>query len=131
MREIKFRAWDEGNKIMHNNVEFIRSGTEGNDWILFKSDKQTLEENEVLANPYFAQQIKLMEYTGLNGKGDVEIYENDVVSNETIEGTVKFTNGCFVVYDKNDDYIILDNCNLKTLEVIGNIYENPELIKDN
>lgn len=35
MREIKFRAWDEQNKIMHYNFNFIRSGVEGNDRIMF------------------------------------------------------------------------------------------------
>ena len=58
MREIKFRAWDEMKKVMHYDFEFIRSGIEGNDWIIFKSDKQPLEQGKVLDNPYFAQTIK-------------------------------------------------------------------------
>lgn len=34
-REIKFRAWDENNEVMHNDFQFIKSGNDGNDWILF------------------------------------------------------------------------------------------------
>lgn len=44
MRTIRFRAWDEQNKIMHNDFQFIKSGDEGNDWIVFTSDKQTLQD---------------------------------------------------------------------------------------
>ncbi len=54
MREVKFRAWDERSKIMHTDVQFIRSGKEVNDWIIFKSDKQQLKDGNVLDNPYFS-----------------------------------------------------------------------------
>jgi hypothetical protein len=66
MREIKFRAWDERHKVMHNDFQFIRSGIEGNDWIVFTSDRQTLQTNpHPLENPYFQQQFKIMQFTGL------------------------------------------------------------------
>lgn len=122
MREIKFRAWDEQNKIMHNEVEFIRSGTEGNDWILFKSDKQKLECENVLNNPYFQQQINIMQYTGLKDKNEIEIYEGDIVYLSGIGLTeiefpfIDLYQACY----ENDIGAI-----------IGNIYENPELLEFN
>ena len=107
MREIKFRAWDEQNKVMHNEVEFIRSGIDGNDWILFKSDKQKLEDGNVLNNPYFQQQIKLMQYTGLKDKNLVEIYEYMEIDN-TYE--VSFLNGSYVLTNiSNGDIMLLSN----------------------
>ena len=122
MREIKFRAWDEQNKIMHYEVEFIRSGTEGNDWIIFKSDKQKLEEQKVLDNPYFSQQIKLMQYTGLKDKNGKEIYEGDILSKmksgARVTEKVHYTGGAF-----HGLFNILD------CEIIGNIYENGDLLK--
>jgi len=125
-REIKFRAWDEGNKIMHEGVEFIRSGTESNDWVLFKSDNQRLEDGDVLENPYFQQQIKLMQYTGLKDKNGKEIYEGDVV---------RWSGKVYLIewHDKVAGFVMQNNGIERPdvefeSEVIGNIYENPELL---
>lgn len=138
MREIKFRAWDEQNKVMHNEVEFIRSGIDGNDWILFKSDKQKLEDGNVLNNPYFQQQIKLMQYTGLKDKNGVEIYDGDICKtlhsafrdDDNTIGIVEFYNGRFSRKIKypSGQYNYHDLFNFHC-EVIGNIYENPELLE--
>lgn len=129
----KFRAWDEQNKVMHNEVEFIRSGIDGNDWILFKSDKQKLEDGNVLNNPYFQQQIKLMQYTGLKDAiNKNEVYEHDIISLIGI-GFLK------VEWDyKDTGWVCLDKHYKKRnlAEVLlnggiraGNIYENQDLIK--
>jgi uncharacterized phage protein (TIGR01671 family) len=78
----------------------------------------------------------IMQYTGLHDKLGKEIYEGDILR---IEGIVPlragFINGCFV-----EDNIMppepLGICLLRykkehgDCEVIGNIYENPELLKE-
>jgi uncharacterized phage protein (TIGR01671 family) len=132
MREIKFRAWDEQNKIMHNEVEFIRSGTGRNDWILFKSDKQKLECENVLNNPYFQQQIKIMQYTGLFDKQGVEIYEGDIVKDlrSFFKDARSYSK---VFYQEDRGRFVFGGWEIPagmshTFEVIGNIYENQELL---
>lgn len=78
------RAWDERKKIMHNDFQFIRSGDTGADWIVFTSDKQTLDRKvkdpalpHPFDDPYFAQQIKIMRGIGLEDKNGKPIFEDD------------------------------------------------------
>lgn len=140
MRDIKFRAWDEINKIMHYRFEFIRSGIETNDWIIFKSDKQTLKKDEVFNNPYFQQQLKIMQYTGLKDKNGIEIYEGDICEIEYSKesqreafckngiGFIEYLDGSFWINNKYDKFSIIIDSSEK-LKVIGNIYENPKLLE--
>jgi len=130
MRDIKFRAWDEGNKIMHYDFEFIRSGGENNDWIVFKSDKQKLDDKiaatSPLDNPYFQQQLKIMQYTGLKDKNSKEIYEGDFCSHENKVRLVSVQAGCWFLGRVD----VLGYIKTALLEIIGNIYENSELLEE-
>lgn len=130
-REIKFRAWDEQNKIMHNDFQFIKSGEENNDWIIFTSDKQKLSaEQHPLQNPYFQQQFKIMQFTGLLDVNGKEIYEGDVVR----RGVIIFSRGKFCgqyygsggFYEEWEDDLYQE----RNIEVLGNIYENPEILEE-
>jgi len=132
MREIKFRAWDEMKKVMHIDFQFINSGKEGNDWVIFKSDKHQNYE-EYIKNPHFQQQLKVMQFTGLKDKNGKEIYEGDIVQN-VCSWEVKFNKGCFCGDMIKPEPLTQDTLlalrAIKNIVVIGNIYENPELIKN-
>lgn len=140
MRENKFRAWDEGNKVMHYDFQFFTSGEEGNDWICFSSDKEKRNTSAgcgiFFNNPYFRHQLKIMQYTGLWDKHGILIYEGDLVKLGSLNGIncygkIVYKHCGFVIeipmQDDKPIYssIMCDPIYKNTAEVVGNIYSHP------
>ena len=121
MREIKFRAWD-GKRMFHESFCEYLNGY----GCLF----QQFEKPEAL-----------MQYTGLKDKNGKEIYEGDIVKGITCkgDGVEKLLGKMFFdeaeaeyCIEQNNDYFPVCSIHVtdkNSLEVIGNIYENPELLK--
>jgi len=70
------------------------------------------------------------QYTGLKDKNGIEIYEGDIIR---IEGfsepmTVYFKDGCFGWGKQHYGKYSFDPFGIEQLEVIGNIFDNPELL---
>jgi uncharacterized phage protein (TIGR01671 family) len=125
MREIKFRAWDKLDNEMHcadDDIFIITSsGIAGDfdlDYFCGKADGVKFVRDDDLI---------LMQYTGLKDKNGKEIYEGDVLENKWGQKS-KLEYGEF--YDSG---IYVSGFGISICpeesEVIGNIYENPELIK--
>ena len=128
MREIKFRAWDKKAKEMIYEALEIKDIGLGEGSVLV--DARTQGGNELI----------WLQYTGLKDKNGGEIYEGDVVEiefiiypeskKEEIKGKyisqIIYQDGCFVFFDGYDYHVPCQPC-FRT-RIIGNIYENPELL---
>ena len=106
----KFRAWDKENKEMVE-VELL-----GKEVLLYKDGEWENIEN-----------FEVMQYTGLKDENGREIYEGDIARHATWGDIyeVIFEDGGFYVLSSYDFQTI----NEYPLEVIGNVYENPELLE--
>jgi uncharacterized phage protein (TIGR01671 family) len=123
MREIKFRSYSELHKTMSLNTEY--------------SYYYKFQVGKIIYNENYTDCI-LMQYTGLKAKG-VEIYEGDIVRVEYGIGKVVFYCAMFMIEwlddkEANMESLAFSNAGYKQgiiredLEVIGNIYQNPELL---
>lgn len=127
MREIKFRVWEKPGVLLQGKEEGSKV-FEGRMW----NDNDPKFWASCLMNT--KDEYVLMQYTGLKDKNGKEIYEGDILA--LFQGTQKsevfYKNGAFWViaqisggYPESEHLL----CNLlDTSEIIGNIYENPELI---
>lgn len=110
MREIKFRAWN-------------------------KKDNAMIQASENFDSYLFNNKIIVpMQFTGLKDKNGKEIYEGDILRanyQKRYFWVIKFKDGNFHFFvgdGENADALCFCENNLKGLKVVGNIYENTELL---
>jgi uncharacterized phage protein (TIGR01671 family) len=75
------------------------------------------------------ENVELMQYTGLKDKNGKEIYEGDLLSNSEFIGQIVWDIGGFDWVKSNGVEYFIGNLKTTDIEVVGNIYENPDLLK--
>jgi len=132
-REIKFRAWDKDSKLMLYK-EFY-----DHNW--YTTPKNDEDGCHTYSSMQYSDQYhkELMQYTGLKDKNGVEIYEGDILQNGDAIHSITFSEAAFWWGDaplniiKRIDRGVYkwgrDIENMEFHEVIGNIYENAELLE--
>ena len=115
MREIKFRVYTK---------DTWMDGTNGTDMLYDYQDTTYVES-------FGFKDIPLMQFTGLKDKYGKFIYENDICKTEDGICKIVFQDGGFVyLITENETFCPAYNWHIEELEVIGNIYENPEILNN-
>lgn len=123
MRTIKFRAWDPERKVILPSVGFTDNDC-GRTW---KRERYMIDDG---SNAQSRQWIP-MQFTGLLDKNGKEIYESDIVE-DRLSGEIHevvFEKLCWRMGSGGE---LLGNYAApeEDLKVLGNIYENPELLSN-
>ena len=126
--KLKFRAFTEEGEVMYYDV------------YPFKDDTLLLSYDEIAFDEVPASDFILMQSTGLKDKNGKEIFEGDIVKYncggmDTFTETVAYNEdfGGFGFVDKHADFIFTfgyldEGVNFTSFEIVGNIYENSELL---
>lgn len=128
----KFRAWDKELKTMLDVflIDFKKRVLVGEHWKFGETNFMSFDE------------IELMQSTGLRDKNGREIFDGDIITNGIDRADVKNhqTLGFYTVLNGREYFfargISFENFEenaeefSEAVEIIGNIYENPELLED-
>ncbi len=127
MRIPKFRVYDKHLKIMRDVKYIDFDGEELKFYADDFGDDEHCPSLDIVRN---FDEVEIMQSTELFDKNGVEIFEGDILVDEHLEsiGKVVYDEGCFY-FEFENVFSQLSECN-DDVEIRGNIYEHPELLKE-
>lgn len=131
----KFRLWDK------RFSEFVEDFLVSEDGKIYK--KSTDTGYGIAISRETSDKVILMQSTGILDKNSQEIFEGDIISDGHTSRDIRHhqTFGFYTINDNGDEEFFGDTASLEdfeevskymseNIEIIGNIYENPELLED-
>ena len=127
----KFRAWLKKEQKMDNEIDHIS-------WL----EDELYCIGDGITYMVLAEDLVLMQSTGLKDLNGVEIFEGDILTDGHTLGVLRNhqTLGFYMVDEKGEESFLSDTVDTEgfeeakefiknSIEIIGNIYENPELLE--
>lgn len=132
MREIKLRAWNKKYSFMFDN-HIVFPSDNCNFYYDVDLHPERPEHRSLTPGKTGITDILIMQYSGLKDENDRELYEGDILTDNLGQILqVKFEDCAFRLVFKNSFGAwtnIRDHRDAYKMQLIGNIYENPELLK--
>lgn len=140
-RQIRFRAWDIDQK------EMIDFNEDESRYISFNDDGATIQDlydNEVFLfcvpapREQYVEEAVLMQFTGLHDKNGKDIFEGDIIRSGMRVGDGAGWTNEKVIQGEFGEWLLADlktgekmqmQRDIRLREVIGNVFQNPELLK--
>jgi uncharacterized phage protein (TIGR01671 family) len=148
MREHKFRAWDKQEKQMMGlwDMKFYNIKADifdhsclcyGTKYVVGNPTEKYWHGNNIHEHDKFQERFEVMQYTGLKDKTGKEIYEGDIIKREIWSHTsgefkIEVIYNIFNFFEQKglEERFYNQSFDSIYLKVFGNIYENPELLKE-
>lgn len=121
--DLRFKAWD------HDDKKMVKVGAI--DWAEGQIISPNYPKGKLYPNERFGDHVTMLQYSGLKDQHGNELYEGDIAVDDDDLYVIKFEDGCFyVVLDHDTGAVITQLSELnEDIRLLGNIYENPELLE--
>lgn len=140
MKEIKFRIWAENSEVMvfqkgfNKWVEsfFMEVVFDDGQLVALHQHQENYGEKLSIDNPPIYStddMVKVMQYTGLKDNHDVEIYEGDILNQTGKDFLIPKWFVVGSIFEYHNMNALASTVDHIGVEIIGNIYENPELLE--